>query len=133
MVMKKDGELVPDSEYDFKKQKRHSIKIFKLMASSKMSWATGAVYHSLWSQSMVRYPQLELNEDEMSLLKEDYKFDSDFLNYHIRNMKKLNLVTTIYEFESDGKILKVNNYKAALKLGIRGMKRSYLILKDLGK
>lgn len=133
-MSKKHGELIPDTKHNDTTKRRHSIAVFKLMAQGKMSWATGAVYTSLWINSIIRFPRLHLNMEEIEEIKKDYNFDSDFLNYHIRNMKKLNLAVTIYEFESeDGKPLRVNNYKVALKLGIRGMKRSYLILKDLGK
>lgn len=130
----KKTELISSSKCNNKKDKKRTTKLFNLMAKGKMSWATGCIYNLLLIYSKDSYPEFQLSEYEIEEIQKKFNFRHGFLNYHIRNMRELKLVTTTYEFETDkGELIKLTDYKEALKLGIRGMKRSYLILKDLSK
>jgi predicted small secreted protein len=108
---------------------------FNLVSRGSMSWATAAFYILLTDLAHIKEPINELSLEEINQAKKRLKnIDGSVIDYHIRKLKKIKLLSTIYEFEVvEGKVLKVNNYKAALKLGIRGMKRSYLLFKELGE
>ena len=117
----------------FELKKTRTKLVMKFCSSGKMSWATGMFYVLFTDTAHTKYPINQLSFDEVKDIKKQLNCEPSIIDYHIRNLKKLNLLSTIYEFETDeGKTLKVNNYKAALKLGVRGMKNSYLIFKDIG-